>query len=84
MKKIILITGLLLSFASMADIAYEGETSNPTPEEISRNRACFEDLARQGCGDAGEDPAHFRACMSNVYTSLAQDCQALMTKLYGE
>ncbi len=84
MKKIILVASLLLSFTAMADIDYEGETPNPTPEEISRNRACFEDLARQGCGDAGEDPEHFRSCMSNVYSSLSQDCQALMTKLYGK
>lgn len=84
MKKIILIAGLLMSFAVVADIDYEGETSNPTPEEIARNRACFEDLSRQGCGDAGEDPEHFRSCMSNVYTSLSQECQSLMTKLYGE
>lgn len=84
MKKIVLMAGLLLSFTALADIEYEGKYTKPSADEVSRNRACFEDLSRQGCGDPGEDPEQFRSCMSNVYTSLTQDCQSLMTKLYGE
>ena len=83
MKNIILMTGLLLSFQAFADIEYvEDNQAKPTQVEISKNRACFQELERQGCGDPGDDPQQFRSCMSNVYSTLTTDCKALMTKLY--
>lgn len=83
MKNIILMTGLLFSFQAFADIEYvEDNQSKPTETEISKNRTCFQELERQGCGDPGEDPQQFRSCMSNVYSTLSTDCKALMTELY--
>jgi hypothetical protein len=82
MKNIVLLMGLLIAYNSFADIEYEGTTSKPTASEISKNRACFEELKIQGCGDPGEDPEQFRDCMNNVYSSLSAECKTLMTKLY--
>lgn len=82
MKNIVLLLGLMFAYNSFADIEYEGAASKPSASEINKNRACFEELKIQGCGDPGEDPEQFRACMNNVYSSLSRDCKALMTKLY--
>lgn len=82
MKNIVLLMGLLIAYNSFADIEYEGTSSKPSATEISKNRACFEELKVQGCGDPGEDAEQFRSCMNNVYETLSADCRNLMTKLY--
>ncbi|MCM2349374.1 MAG: hypothetical protein NDI69_05080 [Bacteriovoracaceae bacterium] len=84
MKNIVLMIGLLFSLTALADIEYvEDNQAKPTQAEITKNRACFQELITQGCGDPGEDPQQFRSCMSNVYSTLTKDCQTLMSKLYG-
>lgn len=82
MKNIALFMGLLIAYTASADIEYEGTILKPSATEISKNRACFEELKVQGCGDPGEDPEQFRPCLNNVYQTLSSDCKALMTKLY--
>ena len=85
MKNIILVSSFFLTFSALADIEYvAGDRSIATDAEISKSRACFQELSVQGCGDPGEDPQQFRSCMSNVYPTLNPDCQKLMTELYGK
>lgn len=66
-----------------ATIEDDGQNPVPSQVEISKNRACFEDLTDNGCGDPGEDPAQFRACLHNVFPRLTTDCQKLMSELYS-
>lgn len=68
---------------AQASIEFEGNTAEPTPQELSNNRACFEELEKNGCGDPGEDVKQFRSCMHNVYSTLGKSCQKLMTDLYS-
>lgn len=82
MKKILAAMFVVLMTNAYADIEYEGKENNPTPQEISKNRACFEELAKQGCGDPGDDVKQFRSCLHNVFPTLGSDCQKLMIKLY--
>lgn len=85
MKNFILLASLLLTLNVFADIEHtDNAPARPSEEEIARNRACFQDLATQGCGDPGEDPQQFRSCMSNVYSTLDKHCQDLMSTLYGK
>ena len=84
MKKIILATGMLLSLTAFADIEYSSmEPAKATSQEISKSRACFNELEEQGCGDPGDDLQQFRSCMNNVYSTLTADCKKLMSELYG-
>jgi hypothetical protein len=83
MRNLILICGILLMVNAYATIeADDNKIFDVSQEEIMKNRACFKDLETNGCGDPGEDPKQFRACMSNVYPKLDVDCQKLMNKLY--
>jgi hypothetical protein len=82
MKNIVILMGLLVAYNSFASIEHEGNSTKPTQTEINRNRACFEELKVQGCGDPGEDAEQFRSCMNNVYENLNPDCKTLMSKLY--
>lgn len=84
MKQIFLALGLIFVLNANATIEYSAaEDSKPTPQEVSRNRACFEELASQGCGDPGEDPKHFRSCLNNVHSTLSVSCRKMMSELYG-
>lgn len=78
---------IALSFmiSARASIEYvESEQSHATPEEIQQSRACFKEVARNGCGDPGEDPRHFRLCLKNTKETLTKDCKKMMTELYGK
>ncbi len=58
------------------------ENSKPSTAEISRNRACFDELAKNGCGDPGENIREFRKCLYDVFPKLTQSCQKLTSDLY--
>lgn len=67
-----------------ASIEHDGKTqTEPTAAEIQKNRACFEEVAKNGCGDPGEDIKQFRSCLHNVFPTLSVDCKKMMTKLYS-
>ena len=84
MKKILFAICLLFVMNVSADIEYSADQdSKPTTQEVSRNRACFEEVAKEGCGDPGEDIKHFKSCLSTVSTTLSSDCRKMMTELYG-
>lgn len=84
MKNLILSMGLLLSVNAIADIEYiPTDRSQASQAEISKNRACFEEISTQGCGGPGEDHQHFRSCLNNVFPKLSRDCQKMMSNLYG-
>jgi hypothetical protein len=59
------------------------DDQKPTAAEISRNRACFEDLAKNGCEDPGENIREFRKCLHDVFPKLTDSCQKLTSDLYG-
>jgi hypothetical protein len=85
MKKLLIVIGIVTMFNAYADIEYSvQDAAKPTEKEIANNRACFEDLKAQGCGDPGDDIAQFRSCMSNVYPSLTTSCKKMMSDLYGK
>ena len=85
MKNFLLFSMMCLSLSTYANIDYdEADRNRATESEISNNRACFENLKVQGCGDPGEDPQQFRSCMKNVRETLSTYCQAKMTELYGK
>lgn len=84
MKKLIIALGLFTILNAQADIEHTSkDAALPTNQELSRNRACFEELKVQGCGDPGESPKEFRSCMSNAFDSLTDDCKKMMSDLYG-
>lgn len=85
MKKLFFVAFLTTTINAYADITHTSqEPPKATAQEISRNRACFEELKVQGCGDPGDDFKQFRSCMSNVYDSLSESCQKMMSDLYGK
>lgn len=85
MKNLIFTLLFLISFTAQATIEYLPEDqSKATPGEIYKNRACFEELATHGCGSPGDDKEHFRKCLKTTYSSLTNDCQSMMSSLYGE
>jgi hypothetical protein len=87
MKNIFLAASFLLTMNAFASIEFEptqAASSKASDREISRSRACFQELSAQGCGDPGEDPTHFRSCMRNVKSTLTSECKALMNDLYGK
>lgn len=55
----------------------------PSAQEVSQNRACFEEVSQNGCGDPGEDIQQFRSCLHNVFNSLTPRCQKMMSNLYS-
>lgn len=60
----------------------EGDDHSPSETELAENRACFRELAKNGCDDPGENPREFRSCMHDVYPKLSESCQKLMSELY--
>ena len=83
MKKILIPVLMLLITNVQAHIEFEGNPPEPTQKEIEKNRACFEELNRNSCGDPGEDHKHFRSCLNNVFSTLSPDCQKMMSDLYS-
>jgi hypothetical protein len=83
MKNLLTILGFLIVVNARAAEGDLGKYVAPSEAEISKNRACFQDLEVQGCGKQEDDPEQFRACMSNVHESLDDNCKRLMSNLYG-
>lgn len=84
MKNTLAIISLLFVMNVKADIEYSADqNAKATPQEVSKNRACFQELSAQGCGDPGDDHQQFRSCLNNVHSTLTSDCQKMMSNLYG-
>ncbi len=60
----------------------EGDEAIPSPQEMARNRGCFEELSKAGCEDPGENLKQFRRCLHEVFPSLSDDCKKMMSNLY--
>jgi len=83
MKLLITLMCLLLIINANASIEHvEGEEETPSPQEISKSRACFDELTKAGCGDPGENLKDFRACLHETFPSLTEDCRKMMSNLY--
>lgn len=84
MKNTLAIIGLLFVMNAKADIEYSADQdAKASPQEVSKNRACFQELSAQGCGDPGDDHQQFRSCLNNVHSTLTTECQKMMSNLYG-
>jgi hypothetical protein len=83
MKMLITVLILISSLTGHATIEYEGDPSYPSSAEITRNRACFEELSRENCEDPADDVRQFRSCLHNVFPRLTLGCQKLMSDLYS-
>lgn len=85
MKTIFVTLSLLAVMNSKADIEYSADDAKgkATPAEITRNQSCFREVEDNGCGSPGEDIKHFRSCMKNALPNLSDDCQKMMSDLYG-
>lgn len=84
MKKLILLSGLCFALNGVASMDFsESKGSKPSSTQISKQRACFQELTDDGCGDPGEEPRHFRNCLAEVYPRLTTECRKLMSDLYG-
>jgi hypothetical protein len=84
MKTVFIALSLLFVINAQASIEHDPKQVEATPQEISKSRACFEELAQMGCRDSGEDHQEFRACLHNIFPSLTSDCQKMMSRLYGK
>jgi hypothetical protein len=84
MKIALIAMCILVSMNTKADIEFSTtDSGKATPQEISKNRACFEELKSEGCGGPGDDANHFRACLNNVHATLNEYCKKMMSDLYG-
>lgn len=85
MKTILIALSLLVVMNANADIEYSADDAQgkATPAEVTRNQSCFRELEDNGCGNPGEDVKQFRSCMKNVFPNLSNDCQKMMSNLYG-
>jgi hypothetical protein len=75
---------LILATLLTVSVAHAAEYQHPSDSEIQQKRACFEDLEVQGCVKQEDDPAEFRACLSNVLDRLDESCQKVMLELYSD
>lgn len=85
MKTILIALSLLVVMNAKADIEYSADDvkGKATPAEISKNQSCFRELEDEGCGNPGENVKEFRSCMNNAFSKLSDDCQKMMSNLYG-
>lgn len=85
MKKLMMVLTLITSLSALANIDEAVLAAmEPTDSEISQSRACFQEMAVQGCGHPKEDLEHFKKCMGNVSASLTPACKKMLTDLYGK
>lgn len=85
MKYFAIAAFMIFMACAHADIEYDAaRESQASSTEIARNRACFAELTKQGCGDPGEDIKKFRTCLHDSYPQLTENCQKMMTNLYGK
>ena len=86
MKNIFCAISLLTALSVHASIDYteSDDSAKATPVEIATSRACFNEVAEQGCGVPGVDDEHFHSCLMNVRATLTDNCKLRMTELYGK
>ena len=82
MKYILSSILLSLSLQTFASMDVSEAISKTSSEEISANRACFQELEAQGCRTPDEDPKHFRACLKNSLPALTSNCKKMVSDLY--
>ncbi len=82
MKPFLITVFMLFIGNAHANIEFDGKLEIPSETEVARNRSCFEEVSRFGCGDPGDDHRQFRSCLHDVYQTLSRDCKKLMTELY--
>lgn len=84
MKQTLIALGLVFTLNTHAAVEPESKKAvQPTAAEIAKNRACFQELEKQGCGSLEEDQERFRSCMSYVHTTMDDHCKNMMQSLYG-
>lgn len=85
MKKLLIGMCFTFSLAAIADIDTASDiVVTPSAARVEISRTCFNELAKLGCGHPKDDLEHFRSCMNQVFSSLDNDCQSLMKRLYGK
>lgn len=82
MKALLITVFMICIFEAHANIEFDGKMEIPTEAELAKNRGCFEELAKSGCGDPGDDMKQFRICLHDAYPTLSDDCRQMMTRLY--
>jgi hypothetical protein len=85
MKHIICALSLMFVVNAKADIDASSDDGRgkATPAEITRSHSCFRELEDEGCGNPGENPKEFKSCLAGTYSKLSDDCQKMMSNLYG-
>lgn len=85
MKHILIALSLLIVMNAKADIdaSVDDGKGKATPAEITQSQSCFRELEDEGCGNPGENMQEFRACLSAAYPKLSDNCQKMMSTLYG-
>ncbi len=83
MRAILICSFMFYLVNASASIEHTAEANQkPSAAEIVQNRACFEELAKYGCEDPGENLREFRACLHEVFLKLSASCQKMMSDLY--
>lgn len=82
MKSIFIAVFMFCIVHAHANIEFDGKMEIPTEAEVAKNRGCFEELSKSGCGDPGDDHKQFRECLHDAYPTLSEDCREMMTRLY--
>lgn len=83
MKNLILL--LCLTFSLQALSSMEADNfQEATPAEIAASRACFQEVADQGCGHPRDDLPSFKSCLHSSFSTLTPNCQKMMGELYGK
>lgn len=85
MKYVMITLLLALSINAQAHIDDSaGINVEASAVEVSNSRACFSELATNGCRHPSEDPDQFRTCLGDSFHALTEPCQVMMKRLYGK
>lgn len=83
MRFILICSFMFYLATAKANIEYSAEDAAvPSSSEVSKNRACFEELAKNGCEDPGGNFREFRSCLHEVFPKLTESCQKMTSDLY--
>ncbi len=83
MRAILICSFMFYLVNANATIEHTAEDDRKTSAaEIGRNRACFDELAKSGCEDPGENLRAFRSCLHEVFSKLSPGCQKMTSDLY--
>lgn len=85
MKKLILLTSLVLSSLALADMVHQtGNGVAPSSDKLNLAHQCFSEAITAGCRSPREDRANFRECVRDNAETFSSDCQAFVTRIYGK